>query len=347
MPWRAKQDIKDMDRLQIVYVLVSSEDDIYLEQAFVSMRSAKMCMPEARVVLVVDSLTAESLTGVRKKEAAEADDIVVVETPREDSARKRSRILKTSVREHVKGDYVFIDTDTIVVKPLYDILDTRGDIAACHDTHWADFRDSQFYDLNVGYGRLLGWPIEKEEHFFNSGVLLVRDTDTAHKFYAAWSDIFMEGWGRGIIMDQPAFAKANYILGHVVTPLDDTWNCQLKYGVRYLRDARIVHYLFSSKSRNRERQLFILNDTRVLLRIKETGELTDGVRAAIGDPFGGLAPVSHSFAGDDLYFFWTPTYRLMRKLYGTRVFKLIDGTLSAMSGARAALRRMTGGRAGR
>lgn len=39
-------------------------------------------------------------------------------------------------------------------------------------------------------------------------------------------------------MDQPAFAKTNYMLNHPVQTLDNVWNCELKHGVKYLKEAK-------------------------------------------------------------------------------------------------------------
>ena len=52
---------------KIVYCLVSSEKDIYLEQAWVSIYSLRLHNPCTTVILVLDKLTAESLTGSRAK----------------------------------------------------------------------------------------------------------------------------------------------------------------------------------------------------------------------------------------------------------------------------------------
>ena len=53
-------------KTKIVYVLVSSEKDIYLGQAFISMFSAKYYMPDCHIVLVTDKLTSKTLIRCRK-----------------------------------------------------------------------------------------------------------------------------------------------------------------------------------------------------------------------------------------------------------------------------------------
>ena len=77
----------------LLYVLVSSDDDLYLEQAFISMYSAKY------------------LTNNREKEVLYADDIISVDLDTQKyNARQRSRIHKTSARQYVKGDSFTLET---------------------------------------------------------------------------------------------------------------------------------------------------------------------------------------------------------------------------------------------
>ena len=311
----------DNKRLKIVYVLTSSPNDIYLEQAYVSMCSLKHYNPEAQVIILTDQLTAATFTGTRKKETRFADEIKVVDLPENLNGQRRSRLLKTSARKHIEGDFLFIDTDTIIVKPLDDILKVEADLAACYDTHCEDIKQDPYY-YNIKRNALkIGTPIEDEKHYFNSGVILVRDTPIAHKFYELWHENLALSVGKNVFQDQPSFKKTDCELGHVIKPLPDVWNVELKHGIRFLKDAKIIHYLCTNKSKNKERQFFIMNDMEVLLKIKENGEIIPEVMATIGDPFKGLSPLSHCFAGEDVYFFTTDLFKAARNMYGSKHFK--------------------------
>ena len=65
-------------KTKIVYVLTSSEKDIYLEQCFVSMCSLRRYNPDAYIVLLTDDLTATTFTGNRKRMIELASEIVTV-----------------------------------------------------------------------------------------------------------------------------------------------------------------------------------------------------------------------------------------------------------------------------
>lgn len=316
-------------KLQLVYVLVSSEKDIYLEQAYVSMYSAKYYMPDVRIILLVDELTNASFTGIRKEEVKYADEIKIIETPEGMNAKNRSRYIKTNLRNYVEGYILYVDVDTIIVKPLYEVLETDADIAGCYDTHCVDFKENPYYIKDVISCRTFDFPIEDEAHFFNGGIAYSKDTEVAHKFYTLWHKNMAESVKRGMTQDQPSLIYTNYMMGHVMKPLGDVWNCQLKFGIKYLKDAKIVHYLCTNKSKNKERQFFILNDERVLLQIKQTGIIPEDVIKTVKDPFYGLSPFCLCLAGDDVYFFGSYLCRAARSIYNKDVFSKIDGFIGS------------------
>ena len=283
-------------KTKIVYVLVSTEKDCYLEQAYVSMTSLRQHMPDVSITLLVDTKTKNSFVGERAKMASLASDIISIDLDPNIAANKRSRLLKTSARLHISGDYLFIDTDTIIARDLSNIDDTNTDIAACWDSH-SPFKTNPYRDMCISHGKRLNWPIENEESYFNSGVIFVKDSPQAHEFYKKWHQNYLEGTEKRVFMDQPSFAKTNYEMGHIVKTLPDVWNCELKHGIRFLRDAYIVHYLCTNKEGG---EAFLLNNLDVFEKIKETGELPEEVIKTINDPFCGLPNVSWLRSIDDL-----------------------------------------------
>ena len=311
-------------KTKIVYVLVSSNNDIYLEQAYVSMYSVKYYMPDAHITLLTDKLTEATFIGVRKKEIQYVDELISTEISGNYTASQRSRILKTSVRKYIKGDFLFIDTDTIVVRPLYEIDNMEADIAACWDTH-SPFVSNPYRSMCIEHGKKLGWPIENETVYYNSGVIFVKDNEQTHKFYELWNKNWLEGCKKKIYMDQPAFAKTNYMLGHPAQTLDDIWNCELKHGVKYLKDAKIVHYLCTNISKKNNQQVFVLNEKDILLQIIDNkGEIPSLIKDAIVNPFTGLASVTQLFAGDFLPFFQSNMFGCMYKLKDSLMFKILE-----------------------
>ena len=302
-------------KTKIVYVLVSSPLDIYLEQAYVSMHSLRHYMPDVNITLITDRLTAETFTEIREKETKYVNEMIVVDLDENSfTPQQRSRQLKTSIRNRVEGDFLYIDCDTIIVKPLDDIDNITAPLAACRDTH-SSFANNPYRKMCINHGHLLGWPIDKEYEYFNGGVTYAKDCQEAKDFYQRWNHNLNMGYKYGVYMDQPSFAKTNYEMGHIIEHLPDIWNCQLKHGIRYLKDAHIVHYLCTNPSVFQNKQLFLLNEKDVFLSIKRTGEISEEIEEVIKDPFKGLAEVTHCFAGDDIYFFHTDSYKYLRSRY--------------------------------
>ena len=275
-------------KTKIVYVLVSAEKDCYLEQAYVSMTSVRQYMPNASITLLVDTKTKNSFVGERAKMTSLANDIISIDLDPDIAANKRSRFLKTSARLHISGDYLFIDTDTIIAKDLSSIDDTDADMAACWDSH-SPFKTNPYREMCISHGKRLNWPIENEETYFNSGVIYVKETPQAYDFYKKWHQNYLDGTQKRVFMDQPSFAKTNYEMGHVIKTLPDVWNCELKHGIKFLRDAYIVHYLCTNKEGG---EAYLLNNQDVFDKIKETGEIPEDVKKTINDPFCGLPNVS-------------------------------------------------------
>lgn len=301
-------------KTKVVYVVVSSSDDVYLEQAYISMYSLRYHMPNAHIVFLTDQLTFDSLVGIRKEEVKYADEIVVADLDLSMyNAQQRSRQLKTSIRNLISGDFLFIDCDTVITRRLDDIDNVDAVIAACDDSHCL-FKDNPYREMDLQLGRRLDWPMmEEETHFFNGGVIYVKDVPETHEFYRLWNTYLTEGYKQSVFKDQPSFAKANFKMGHIVQKLDDEWNCELKHGIRFLKDAFIVHYLCTNISQHQNEQLYIFNEKSVLWEVKQTGILNERIIEVIKDPFKGLAKLTYSFSGADIYFFMTAEYQYVRK----------------------------------
>ena len=309
-------------KTKIVYVLVSTERDIYLEQAYISMLSLRHHVPNAHIVLLVDDQTNSSFVGTRKDKIQLVDELVKVDLPGNLTAQQRSRMLKTSVRNLVDGDFLFVDCDTIITKSLEEIDSCAYDMAACQDSH-SPFVKNPYRDLCLRHGKILDWPIEKELVYFNSGVIYVKDNQKTREFYQKWNEIWQDGAHKGVNMDQPSFAKTNYLMGHIVQILGDVWNCELKHGMKFLKDAKVVHYLCTNTDSS---PLFIMNSKSELLKVKN-GEINPVINRCFDDPFLGLTQVSQLVCGDDLYYLGSFLYNFFKcrekKWYVKLLVKLI------------------------
>lgn len=267
--------------LKYVYALVSNAGDCYTEQALVSMHSLRRHNPDAHITLVTDDDTLNSLTGNRSLIKNYVDEYVPVNPPSELTPVQKSRFLKTLLRQSVNGDFLYIDNDTVIVDSLCELDDTDCEMAAVLNLHLTENISRKLQEYikithKDSFERTMG---EGDTHYFNSGVLLVRDTATTHKLYADWHRIWNEDRVRyGVNIDQPSFAQANIADGCLVKELEGRYNCQISTpnAKKYLIAARIIHYFHSSQNEHSH----ICN---ILNRIKEEG-LTDELQKTIDDP---------------------------------------------------------------
>ncbi|MBD5338192.1 MAG: hypothetical protein HDR98_03625 [Bacteroides sp.] len=302
-------------KTKILYIITSEPQDIYLEQLHVSIASARKYIPKAHITILMDKKTHENIISSKRKFQIErADEIIVIDLDPSMSAQKRSRILKTGARKYIKGDFLFIDCDTIITKDLSDIDNCEFELAACWDTHTL-FKDNPYRRMCLSHTSKLGYDISNEEVYFNTGVILARDTPLVHKFYTLWNQNYLSGFKQGVTMDQPSFAITNITLDHVVQTLPDIWNCELKHGIKYLKDAKIVHYLCTNIPNLPGEELFILNNRRVLEKIKEDGRIPASIMATIDDPFQGISSVTNCFGSNVGNLFTTISFKQLLKMY--------------------------------
>ena len=76
------------------------------------MMSLRHRTPDAVVELLIDKETEKSLIGRRAEIINLVNKITAIDVAGEYNAQQRSRILKTSLRNYVEGDCLFIDCDT-------------------------------------------------------------------------------------------------------------------------------------------------------------------------------------------------------------------------------------------
>ena len=235
-------------KTQIVYILVCGKDDSYVVLQELSLYTLKKMLKgdsERAVLTLMDSSTLENLK--RRGSSILSDSTpVVVDIPPEYNQMQISRYLKTSLPEIVHGDFLFLDGDTLIADRLdaIDDMDSKIDIAAVTDGNGAytvrDFVTLAQRCRKAGFDRL------DDEPCFNSGVLFVRDTPTAHEFFKTWHHCWKQSCSNEVPFDQPALWETNRITGHRLQSLPGEWNCQFasreRNYSRYVANAKILHY---------------------------------------------------------------------------------------------------------
>lgn len=299
--------------MKIVYVLTSDKQDFYLEQLAISLASLRLYNPDISVDIVVDSITESTLTGNRRSLLDLSDSILTIETPVEYGKLERSRWLKTNLRNIVKGDFLFLDTDTVVCGQINSFEMPSSDICAVRDLHVNISKHTHKYDI-LAKAEKIGWIVEDEEQpFFNSGVMYVKDSELARDFYDSWSKEWIVSAYKGCVSDQPSLCKTNALYGHIITQLDDKWNCQVtENGIRFLNSAIIIHYFASGQKLTKFPYIF--NDRDIYIEVRNKG-ISDKIQGILSKPKGAFCEKTQLISDKDVDFFQTPLCQYLRKFY--------------------------------
>lgn len=235
---------------QIVYVIVSDENDSLLEQTLTSVCSLRMHTPDAKVFLITDRSTDNTLAGERAKILNYITEKKVIDIPDGYTKVQRSRYLKTSLRQYIQGDFLYVDSDTIIIRDLADADALKMEMGAVLDGHLM-YSKHPAYDKRSIKKRLLKINMNLSginDRYFNGGVQFVRDTPRTRLLYKEWHKAWQESISLGVNRDQPALAKANYLCGNIIEELPNLWNFQThSYSMTYYQDnAYILHYFASN-----------------------------------------------------------------------------------------------------
>ena len=235
----------------VCYILVDDERLIFYNQLLISLFSLRKWNLFLPVVVLMDTDTEVLIRGTNSSEFSEWNiSCIGVSVPVEFNQKEKSRYLKTSLRSHVVGDILYVDTDTVIADALPKTISDE-DLAMVQDGNWSiciDNTDSinELYKSPWRDQLLLkcGYVFNKNRPYFNSGVLWIRDTDNTHVFFRKWHQEWLNCREKGVIYDQPSLNYLCSLTGNRVSELDGCWNVQVSapLSIRYLEKAKIIHY---------------------------------------------------------------------------------------------------------
>lgn len=303
---------------KIVYVLVSSDEDIYLEQAWASIFSLRHFNQEVEVVLVCDDRTSKRImTEAPEEFRIVSGEIVSVPFNIDVSNRERSRWLKTNLRSLVDGDFLFLDTDTIVTDSLAEVDTFDFDLGMVYSCHCLmkdrPNKKSSFKRIK----RLYNVEIKEDVEYFNSGVIYSKDSKNSHIFFERWHNLWLMAKDKpGGIQDQQSLTVTVNELGGIHVMSGD-YNCQPIYSMRYIATAKIVHF-FNLKWDDYVRSPF--NSNEFFFEIKKVGRISEQNKQLILSCRSTFIAPSMCICGDDINIWKSGMFKFLRVLYRKHKF---------------------------
>ena len=236
--------------MKYLYILINSETGFYAEQTYISMLSLKRVSPNAHISLLVDKDTAQiTRNSFFEKITNIANEYKVIELDKAMPPVAKSRFLKTTMRQHIDGDFIYIDSDTIWVNPIEE-ADFTFDIMAVLDGHVLFNQNPAKEKIENLFKKLNCQP--NTEFYVNGGVLFSRDTDFSRSFFTQWHEKWNQTSQTGIFIDQPSL---NYTINKTIVPnknylLPGEYNCQIANSWNHFFNSKIVHYFTSGYADN-------------------------------------------------------------------------------------------------
>lgn len=276
-----------------VYVLVSSQNDFYYEQALMSAFSLRQKMPGANIVLLADDRTAstmqniDSTTNLNRTEINKyVSKIISVPFEQNVSNVERSRLIKTSIPDYVDDDFLYIDCDTIIADDLSSITDFNCNTAGILDGHvmLSEHIHKKYFlqrDKKLGFSGT-----KKADCNINGGVIFARKCEESKELFKKWNEVWKySAYQKHDFHDQSALNEANYQTGLKMQHLPGEWNCQPSHGgLAFLQNAKIIHYYSSELGGKNYIPYYKLADKKILQTIKDNGFLSEDIKAMINEP---------------------------------------------------------------
>lgn len=258
-----------MKKIQLVYAVTARESGLYFQELWASVYSFRLYEPDREIRVVCDRPTNDYITQFHDFVEL-VDDIIVVDVFESENPRHRSKEIKTSVRKHITGPYLFVDTDTICAGSLEDIDSYNYDVACVHEFH-APLKDCVFKGLVSSYIKnSFNEEITDKDAWYNSGVMFVNDTPKAYEICNLW----YENWKKSAFVnghkqDQPPLLMTHRESGYSIAELPGEYNCQVGLSVKYLATAKIIHFLHFDFPKNQDFNPF--QSKAIYKQIKEEG----------------------------------------------------------------------------
>lgn len=260
-----------------VYTLISTGEDYYTEQLAVSAFSLKYYNPSAKIILITDQRTIDAIHSHQMDSLLQdVNEVIIAQTDSSFNGIQRSRQLKTSIRNLVEGDVLFIDTDTIITgKVEYTEEIDNMIVGAVYDCHNKTAK-TKFNKTAKIVMEAMGWNKDVLKEYFNSGIIFIKNCKEARDFYKKWNENWIKTKDLGYNYDQLSFAYTNIQFDNLIKPLPFYFNTQVNTSsLLLISNALILHLFYGSNKTIKLVNILTKFSEDLYLRIKRQKKLSD------------------------------------------------------------------------
>ena len=298
-------------KTKIVYALIASEKDLFLEECWVSLYSLRCYHSDANVTLLVDEATkiyVEQFADFCRM----ITEIKVVPMPKQYTAKQKSRELKTNTRIYVDGPMLFLDNDTVICKHLDEIDSLSCDMAAVPETH-LPLADMPFSPMEA-VKSVFDIDASDSKFYFNSGVIYAADNERTHSFFKTWNENWkFSCFEKGNSQEEPSFLMANREFGNIIEELPGIYNAQVQMSLKYFADAAIVHWWHMNFIENQDYSPYFSQSIyKTIKRERRISKETDWLIRNCKQSF--VSP-SMPVGIDQMFFLFSSAGKIFNKIY--------------------------------
>lgn len=305
----------------VSYVLISTGEDIYTEQALMSIWSCRYYNPDLEIIIITDENTSkviDSYTQIREL----VNDIKVIKFDNNYSNFEKSRILKTKLRQILRGELLFVDTDTIFCGSIDENDFLVENIGMVEDIHVKNIEIHPFgHGIKSRVDKLFNIDIRKDLPYYNSGVIFYKDNPVAEMFSREWYDNWKKVKEKeGGKFDQPSllYTLSNNL--NVIEPLKGIYNVQVLGSVRYLFSGKILHFFNANWGRDSVHPFL---DRKYYMTIKEKKGLTTQHKDDILNCKNLFSPTSFIIGPDDVPVWVSLEVSLLKRMWTSKITRCI------------------------
>jgi hypothetical protein len=212
--------------------------DIHAATTLISALSLRRQHPQGRILLAADEESVGNLERHQHPLLKKVDDVLAVPVP-SGCPSLRNRHVKTRLPKLVRGDFLYLDGDTVILQPLGEIFQARAPFAAVPN-HNNDGTIERAFEYELQTFITEGWKV-RQSPYVNGGVLFFRDCSEASDLSDLWHRKWLVASRRGKHFDQPALNSALYDSGIVCELLPHRFNAQVQVRPRTALRANLWH----------------------------------------------------------------------------------------------------------
>jgi len=301
--------------MKYVYVLVSDESDYFYEMLYLSIVCLRRYCDGGDIVIVVDEITSLNFMNRKIKINDEKMSTITISVNAEKYKSKSqvSRYLKTSLRNLIDGDYLYIDLDAF---PMGSFSRSFYNTSLCMANDMNSDRMPvvlEQHELEVF--NAMNWQIPTLK-FYNSGVMWVSDNLQNRVLFKKWHSLWINSTEAGFMKDQPALHEALRCLDVRVTQMPPSLNILLNIPPKHRIGDPMIFHMSTIRFEERCDTLFHL-----LIKSLKTNHavdfiLLDGIRKS-RYPWRNRNSVWHAW--------YSGNYQLFIKNFFRKIVNLIRG----------------------